>query len=71
MTLSTERGALHLNVLTLGGGGVCVTARHKCRPPQVYLDICRRYVGARLRTAYAYLEAEPLPHEHVARLASR
>ena len=34
-------------------------------------DICRRYVGARLRTAYAYLEAEPLPHEHVARLASR
>ena len=50
---------------------MCVTARHKCRPPQVYLDICRRYVGARLRTAYAYLEAEPLPHEHVARLASR
>ena len=33
--------------------------------PPVYLDICRRYVGARLRTAYAYLEAEPLPHEHV------
>ena len=33
--------------------------------PPVYLDICRRYVGARLRTAYAYLEAEPLPQlEH-------
>ena len=40
-------------------------------PPHVYLDICRRYVGARLRDRRAYLEAEPLPHEHVARLASR
>jgi len=40
------------------------TARANGAPP-VYLDICRRYVGARLRTAYAYLETEPLPHEHV------
>jgi hypothetical protein len=33
--------------------------------PPVYLDICRRYIGARLRAAYAELETQPLPNEHV------
>jgi hypothetical protein len=33
--------------------------------PPVYLDMCRRYIGARLRAAYADLETQPLPNEHV------
>ena len=33
--------------------------------PPIYLDICRRYIGARLRAAYADVEAQPLPDEHV------
>ena len=33
--------------------------------PPIYLDICRRYIGARLRAAFAHVEAEALPSEHV------
>lgn len=33
--------------------------------PPIYLDICRRYIGARLRAAFAPVEAEALPSEHV------
>jgi hypothetical protein len=33
--------------------------------PPIYLDICRRYIGARLRAAYAHMEAEPIPDEHI------
>jgi hypothetical protein len=33
--------------------------------PPIYLDIVRRYMGARLRTALADVDAEPLPTRQV------
>lgn len=33
--------------------------------PPIYLDIVRRYTGARLRSALAGVDAEPLPTKQV------